>query len=184
VVQTQANNVGGGGGGIGYEGISPSLGIEFDNFENGDNDGTPLHSGSHIGVDLNGSVESVAVVDSPFNFDPDVPVDLTAWVDYDGSTGLLEVRINDSVVRPLAAVLSYNIDLSSIFGVGSPAFVGFTSGTGSGYANHDLASWEFRDSFDPVTGAVPEPAAWAMMLAGFGLVGGALRRRTPAALLA
>ncbi|HPU14531.1 MAG TPA: PEPxxWA-CTERM sorting domain-containing protein [Polymorphobacter sp.] len=29
-------------------------------------------------------------------------------------------------------------------------------------------------------GAVPEPASWAMMLAGFGLVGGALRRRTMA----
>lgn len=28
------------------------------------------------------------------------------------------------------------------------------------------------------SGAVPEPAAWAMMLAGFGLVGGAMRRRT------
>lgn len=27
-------------------------------------------------------------------------------------------------------------------------------------------------------GGVPEPAAWAMMLAGFGLAGGALRRRT------
>ena len=37
--------------------------------------------------------------------------------------------------------------------------------------------------FDDVTfgsstpGGVPEPAAWAMMLAGFGLVGGAMRRR-------
>jgi hypothetical protein len=27
------------------------------------------------------------------------------------------------------------------------------------------------------TGAVPEPATWAMMIAGFGLVGGAMRRR-------
>lgn len=26
--------------------------------------------------------------------------------------------------------------------------------------------------------AVPEPASWAMMIAGFGLVGGALRRRS------
>lgn len=32
----------------------------------------------------------------------------------------------------------------------------------------------------PVT-AVPEPAAWAMMLAGFGLVGSAMRRRRPMA---
>ena len=31
------------------------------------------------------------------------------------------------------------------------------------------------------TGAVPEPAAWAMMLAGFGLVGSAMRRRSKVA---
>jgi hypothetical protein len=29
-------------------------------------------------------------------------------------------------------------------------------------------------------GAVPEPASWAMMLAGFGIVGGAMRRRSMA----
>jgi uncharacterized protein YjiK len=31
------------------------------------------------------------------------------------------------------------------------------------------------------TGAVPEPASWAMMIAGFGLIGGAMRRRQKAA---
>jgi len=31
-----------------------------------------------------------------------------------------------------------------------------------------------------VTGAVPEPATWAMMIGGFGLVGGAMRRRRSA----
>ena len=30
---------------------------------------------------------------------------------------------------------------------------------------------------DPLIGAVPEPASWIMMIAGFGLVGGALRRK-------
>ena len=32
----------------------------------------------------------------------------------------------------------------------------------------------------PAVSAVPEPAAWAMMLGGFGLLGGAMRRRTRA----
>ncbi|MGH6996745.1 MAG: PEPxxWA-CTERM sorting domain-containing protein, partial [Phenylobacterium sp.] len=31
---------------------------------------------------------------------------------------------------------------------------------------------------------VPEPATWAMMIAGFGIVGSAVRRRRPAALAA
>lgn len=36
----------------------------------------------------------------------------------------------------------------------------------------------------PGMGAVPEPASWAMMIAGFGMVGGALRRRGPKVALA
>jgi len=31
--------------------------------------------------------------------------------------------------------------------------------------------------YTPVTGAVPEPATWAMMLLGFGGIGAAMRRR-------
>jgi hypothetical protein len=38
--------------------------------------------------------------------------------------------------------------------------------------------------YDLVSSAVPEPAAWAMMLLGFGLIGGAVRARTKAASLA
>ncbi|WP_238542504.1 PEPxxWA-CTERM sorting domain-containing protein [Sphingomonas sp. PAMC 26621] len=34
-----------------------------------------------------------------------------------------------------------------------------------------------RFALSPVVAAVPEPATWAMMIAGFGLVGGAMRRR-------
>lgn len=33
---------------------------------------------------------------------------------------------------------------------------------------------------DNIAVAVPEPASWALMIAGFGVVGGALRRRRPA----
>jgi hypothetical protein len=36
-------------------------------------------------------------------------------------------------------------------------------------------------TFDSVTSAAPEPASWALMLGGFGLVGGAMRGRRKAA---
>ncbi|RYE96095.1 MAG: PEP-CTERM sorting domain-containing protein, partial [Oxalobacteraceae bacterium] len=32
-------------------------------------------------------------------------------------------------------------------------------------------------NFSPMGGAVPEPASWALMIAGVGMAGGALRRR-------
>lgn len=47
-----------------------------------------------------------------------------------------------------------------------------------------ISSATFRSSggnsfeFDNLAAAVPEPAMWGMMILGFGLVGGALRRRT------
>ncbi len=41
----------------------------------------------------------------------------------------------------------------------------------------DMNVWAFQTG----AGRVPEPAAWAMMLAGFGLVGSAMRRRSKVA---
>ena len=54
VVQPISNSLGGLGQGIGYEGIGTSLGVEFDTWGNaGNND----PSQSHVGLNLNGSVD-------------------------------------------------------------------------------------------------------------------------------
>ncbi|SNS78417.1 PEP-CTERM protein-sorting domain-containing protein [Sphingomonas laterariae] len=55
-------------------------------------------------------------------------------------------------------------------------------------ADKDITKFTFRNQssagqFDNIVlndvAAVPEPATWAMMIGGFGMVGGALRRRRP-----
>ena len=172
-LQTLSNNVGGVGGGLGYQGITNSLGIEFDTYDNGAGAGDP--NGNHVGIDLNGSVFSTATAVEPVRFN-DGSV-WNAWVDYDGNSNNLEVRWSQSAIRPVASQLSTNVDLQSVLGQNT-AFLGFTAGTGAGYGDHDILNWQYRDAFnpiDPANPAVPEPSS---ALFALGLVGVALRQRS------
>lgn len=59
--------------------------------------------------------------------------------------------------------------------------------TGSTGFPATILGWSFQNDGSSITvptpggSAVPEPASWAMMIGGFGLVGGALRRRATTA---
>jgi hypothetical protein len=189
-VQTVGNTAGGGGGGIGYDGLSPSLGVEFDNWNNGSIDG---NNGNHAGIDINGDVNSVVRNDSngawPTTFDGESfrPVQLDsgsifhAWVDYNGVTGDLDVRLAMTDTRPAGALMTYNVDLVTLLGT-TNAFIGFTSGTGSATADHDIRRLVIDGQFNPIVdpgnpGVVPEPETYAMLLAGLGLLGWVGRRR-------
>jgi hypothetical protein len=164
VVQTVGNNVGGAGGGIGYAGINNSVGIEFDTWNNGGGDN---NSSNHIGFDVNGSVSSVVlaeVTEADMN-NGDI---WNVWIDYDGSSNLLEARLGRSGTRPTNAILSLTRDLAADLGT-TNAYVGFTSGTGAAFANHDVLTWTLEDRFAPIGGGtVPEPGT--LLLLGTGLM--------------
>lgn len=86
VIQTLSNTAGGSGGGIGYAGLSNSIGIEFDTFANGSGDS---NNGNHIGLNTNGSASSNIIHNVATSFKNG---DLwRAWVDYNGNTDLIEV---------------------------------------------------------------------------------------------
>lgn len=171
VVQTVSNNVGGSGGSIGYGGINKSVGIEFDTFDNGLG-GFNDPDGNHVGIDINGNIASVATATEPTLFNNGNV--WNAWVDYNGTTNLLEVRWSQTTSRPFAAQLSNTIDLVHTLGQDT-AYLGFTSGTGLAWGTHEILSWEYRDSFSPIT-TVPEPDTYAMIL--LGLIGITVLRRT------
>jgi hypothetical protein len=173
-VQPNSNTVGGAGGGIGYDGIPNSVAVEFDTYDNGESGGS-----NHVGIDTNGSVNSVASTGllSP-DFDNASP--WWAWVDYNGVTQDLDVRWSQSGARPSMSMLHKTLDLPTILG-SSDVYVGFTSATGYGWGEHNILSWNFLDTFQPggapLPSTVPEPTT--IVLFGSGLVGiaGFLRRR-------
>lgn len=78
---------------------------------------------------------------------------------------------------------SGNGSLTREFDPGTYKFLFVSSGTIADLLDINYASflgvqlnWKFTED-KPADGAVPEPASWAMMLCGFGLVGGAMRAR-------
>jgi VCBS repeat-containing protein len=146
VIQTKANNVGGSGGGIGYQGISPSVGVEFDTFYN-DESYAQDPSGNHIGINLNGSAHSVATFNPTASLKQGI---WSVWVDYNGGTKKLEVRaVENSTTRPANPTLTYPVDLQSVLNM-DEVYVGFTASTGGGWENHDIRSLLFNNDYTPI----------------------------------
>jgi Legume lectin domain len=146
VVQTQGPNaLGGGGGGLGYKGIHPSVAVEFDAFQNSPFD----PNNNHVAILTQGLLNDL---------DPQAPYGVvnctspigvfgciangdiwSVWIDYDGKNLSVAVA-DDSGTRP-PNLISYPIDLASLLGQTS-AYLGFTGGIGSCYESHYILNWK------------------------------------------
>jgi hypothetical protein len=174
-MQTVASNVGGGGGGIGYEGIGHSVMVEFDTFDNGEPGGS-----NHVAINTNGVVSDRVATTGFLTPDFDLGNTWYAWVDYNGATQSLDARWALANSRPALSMIHAILDLPTILGR-PDVFVGFTSGTGAGWGEHNILSWNFVNAFQEggaeLSSTVPEPTT--IVLLGSGLVGiaGFLRRR-------
>jgi hypothetical protein len=119
---------------------------------------------SEFRADFAGTTGFVSVDLGDFNSD----ADLLFLEVFDAGNVLLgssslAIDASDSVMHTLTATFA-GIAYAK-FGARAPAL------NGSSVLADNL-------TFDLGNGAVPEPATWAMLIAGFGLAGGALRRRS------
>jgi hypothetical protein len=186
VLAKGTTGLGGAGGGLGYQGVGNSVAIEFDTYNNGSGDG---NSSNHVGVDINGSLDSAALANvyglvdchlgnlstSGCMANGDI---WTALIEYDGTTQLLNVILTDPTqATSFHAITDYVVDIEGALDSGGTAYVGFTSATGLGYENHDILNWRFSDSatLPPPTDGVPEPLTLGLF--GAGLAGVAFGRR-------
>jgi hypothetical protein len=150
-MQTQSDTAGSPGSGMGFSGIKPSIGIEFDTWQNNEvND----PNDNHVGLDVGGSVVSVATNAVP------LPGDLQGntwhiWVDYNGSTQKLQVHMHPTNDRA-ASTLVLDVSRNLADDIGPDVYVGFTAGTGDAFESHDVQTFYFINDFVPLdTNATP-----------------------------
>lgn len=152
--------LGGGGGDIGYAGISNSVASIVQTFDN-NQVGFATSSGWPFGA-------------------PSAPADLgaaslvtgTQTISYDATSHVLAMSgtlyLNGDLINGYGVSDSTSIDLATTFG--NTLYAGFTGATGGSWADQRITSWTVTP--------VPEPHAIVLALAGLGMIGAMARRRS------
>lgn len=138
IVSRNINVLGNAGGSIGYGGITNSIAVLFDNFDNGGQPPLCLSLGVNGGQ---GDCQYSGYYSGNFKI----------WIDYSRNTngGRLEVRMhnNNNFVRPTNPTRAWNN--LSFDSIGNEFFTGFTAATGGFSQVAFLRSWYFSAAYAP-----------------------------------
>jgi uncharacterized repeat protein (TIGR02543 family) len=135
IISKNVNVLGGTGSSIGYGGITNSVAIMFDTFNNG---GAQIPVCVSLG--FNGGQGTCTHVGGYFN------LDVHAWVDYSRETGVMELRMSTGATRPANPITRYTG--LSFDNVGDEFFAGFTASTGGAVQTTFLRRWYMTGFFN------------------------------------
>ncbi len=182
-------------GGASFQSATGFTGFGNQMFRNDSGGGTSFsavglggHSMLHLKFDL-------AFIDSWDSINGSVAPDIL-FVDFDGHSYQFTVNnasgsvfdVGPGTVISSGSNLGYSswsdviVRYDFLFAHTGPTFGMTIRFGGAGFQGGADESWgidNFSLAAEPAQGVVPEPATWAMLIAGFGMVGATLRRRRP-----
>ena len=138
-IQNQGLTAHGGiGGGLGYQGVTPSVAVKFDTFNNA---GEGVNS---TGFYTDGAAPTVPATDlTPSGINLHSGDIMDAHLTYDGTT--LTLTLTDTVTNAIFTA-SQAIDIPSTVGSGT-AFIGFTGGTGGTVSTQNVLTWTYTPTY-------------------------------------
>jgi len=147
--------LGGGGGSLGYSGITPSVALEF-NIYSGN---APSASSSGFNFQVNGATGKPYTDATPVNPASGIPVNVQ--MTYDGTT--VSVGMSTNTTPGSQFTTSYTADLPTMLGTNT-AYVGFTGASGGVASKQIISNFSFTSLFPTLsiqtTGANTVALSW------------------------
>lgn len=150
--------LGSGGSGLGYQGLTNSLAVEFDI---ACSSGTGDPAAPHIAIDIDGSVnhgagsvaKPVVIVNERSGTSFDDAAVWTAWIDY--REGVMNVRVARDGKRPEQPSLSAKVPATLI--ESHKLWPGFTAANGKGASKQSIIGWKSEWVMVPRPSTPPGP---------------------------
>ncbi|CAD5325910.1 unnamed protein product [Arabidopsis thaliana] len=115
---------------------------------------------NHVGIDINSMESSISTPAGYFlanSTKKELFLDggrvIQAWIDYDSNKKRLDVKLSPFSEKPKLSLLSYDVDLSSVFG--DEMYVGFSASTGLLASSHYILGWNFNMSGEAFSLSLP-----------------------------
>jgi hypothetical protein len=132
---------------LGYAPIANSVAIKFDF-------ATPVGTGtSSTGLYINGAVPTTPAIDMlPSGINLNSGDEMSAHMVYNGT--ILSMTLTDMVTSAIWSG-SWTVNIPATIGSSTTAYVGFTGGTGTGFASQKILTWNFVSSATSSASATP-----------------------------
>lgn len=137
---------------MGYGGITPSAEVQFDVYQDFDDNDPSVPYVSFM--EDGNNMDHLATSEAPLKF-PVYDEHVWAWINYNAETHTIAVYASNSDSKPTEPLFTYSVDLAELLG-GEHTYVGFTGATGASDAVQEVLSWQLEAPGTP-TGEETNP---------------------------